>query len=171
MPAAAAMAGIETPEKPRSANSRSAEARMRTRVAAPPEVRRGARALAAGGDPARSELSFPYGILSPLWQRQRAFQVNAHLLLGYAQVNDHSLDGRSHRMDRTYVVTGSASGIGAATAQWLARAGARVIGCDLHDADVIADLSTEAGRAALADGVARVSGGRVDGVIANAGGG
>jgi len=74
-------------------------------------------------------------------------------------------------MDRTYVVTGSASGIGAATAQWLARAGARVIGCDLHDADVIADLATEAGRAALADGVARVSGGRVDGVIANAGGG
>ncbi|HWF75805.1 MAG TPA: SDR family oxidoreductase [Caulobacteraceae bacterium] len=74
-------------------------------------------------------------------------------------------------MDRTYVVTGSASGIGAATAQWLARAGARVIGCDLHDADVIADLASEAGRAALADGVARVSGGRVDGVIANAGGG
>ena len=74
-------------------------------------------------------------------------------------------------MDRTYVVTGSASGIGAATARRLADAGARVIGCDLRDADIIADLATEAGRAALAEGVARLSGGRVDAVIANAGGG
>ena len=48
-------------------------------------------------------------------------------------------------MDRTYVVTGSASGIGAATVRHLAEAGARVIGCDLHDAEVIADLATDAG--------------------------
>ena len=74
-------------------------------------------------------------------------------------------------MDRTYLVTGAASGIGAATAKWLADRGGRVITSDLHDADVIADLATDAGRAALAEGAARLSGGRLDGVVANAGGG
>jgi NAD(P)-dependent dehydrogenase (short-subunit alcohol dehydrogenase family) len=74
-------------------------------------------------------------------------------------------------MDRTCVVTGSASGIGAATARRFRESGARVIGCDLQDAEVIADLATEAGRTALAEGAARLSGGRLDAVIANAGGG
>lgn len=74
-------------------------------------------------------------------------------------------------MDRTYVVTGSASGIGAATARQLSGAGARVIGVDLRAADVIADLATEAGRVALVEGVTRLSGGTIDAVIANAGGG
>jgi len=74
-------------------------------------------------------------------------------------------------MDRTYVVTGAASGIGAATAHLLREAGARVITSDLHDADVIADLATAGGRKALADGVARLSGGRIDAIVANAGGG
>jgi NAD(P)-dependent dehydrogenase (short-subunit alcohol dehydrogenase family) len=74
-------------------------------------------------------------------------------------------------MDRTCVVTGSASGIGAATARRLREAGDRVIGCDLHDAEVIADLATEAGRAALTESVARLCGGALDAVIANAGGG
>lgn len=74
-------------------------------------------------------------------------------------------------MNRTCVITGSASGIGAATAQWLSAAGARVIGVDLRAADVIADLTTEAGRAALVEEVTRLSGGAIDAVIANAGGG
>lgn len=74
-------------------------------------------------------------------------------------------------MNRTYVITGSASGIGAATARRLAAGGARVIGVDLRDADVIADLASEAGRAALVEGVTRLSGGEIDAVIANAGGG
>lgn len=74
-------------------------------------------------------------------------------------------------MERTCVVTGAASGIGAATARRLRGAGCRVIISDLHDADVIADLATLSGRAALVEGVARLSGGRIDAVVANAGGG
>lgn len=74
-------------------------------------------------------------------------------------------------MSRTYVVTGSASGIGAATGRLLRARGHKVIGCDLRKADVIGDLATPKGRAAMVDGVTRLSGGRVDGVIANAGGG
>jgi NAD(P)-dependent dehydrogenase (short-subunit alcohol dehydrogenase family) len=72
---------------------------------------------------------------------------------------------------RTYAVTGAGSGIGAAVAKRLRDEGARVITCDLAGADVAADLSTAAGRATLAEGVARLSGGRLDGVVANAGGG
>jgi NAD(P)-dependent dehydrogenase (short-subunit alcohol dehydrogenase family) len=71
--------------------------------------------------------------------------------------------------ERTYVITGSASGIGAATAKRLIDNGHRVIGVDLHDADVIADLATEPGRAALVDGVRSATGGHVDVIIAGAG--
>jgi NAD(P)-dependent dehydrogenase (short-subunit alcohol dehydrogenase family) len=46
-----------------------------------------------------------------------------------------------------------------------------VIACDLRNADVIADLTNIEGRAALVDGVKRLSGGRIDAIIANAGGG
>jgi NAD(P)-dependent dehydrogenase (short-subunit alcohol dehydrogenase family) len=74
-------------------------------------------------------------------------------------------------MGRTCVVTGAASGIGAATVARLQSTGARVISCDLHDAEVIADLATSEGRAALAERVAAASGGKVDAIIANAGGG
>jgi NAD(P)-dependent dehydrogenase (short-subunit alcohol dehydrogenase family) len=74
-------------------------------------------------------------------------------------------------MDRTYVVTGAASGIGAATTSYLRERGGRVIACDLRNADVIADLSTSEGRAELVEGVTRLSGGRIDAIVANAGGG
>lgn len=49
---------------------------------------------------------------------------------------------------RTFVVSGAASGIGAATAALLRSRGERVITVDLRDADVVADLSTTDGRAA-----------------------
>ena len=54
---------------------------------------------------------------------------------------------------KTYVVSGAASGIGAATASLLRDEGDRVITVDLRDADVIADLSTGAGRATAVAGV------------------
>jgi len=49
----------------------------------------------------------------------------------------------------TAVVSGSASGIGAAVAARLRSEGARVIGIDLRGADVTADLGTAEGREAL----------------------
>lgn len=81
------------------------------------------------------------------------------------------LNATSAGMDRTYVVTGAASGIGAATAHYLRERGGRVIACDLHDADVIGDLTTGDGRAELVDRATRLSGGRIDAIVANAGGG
>jgi NAD(P)-dependent dehydrogenase (short-subunit alcohol dehydrogenase family) len=72
-------------------------------------------------------------------------------------------------MARTYVITGSASGIGKATKELLEDQGHTVIGVDLKDADVIADLSTKQGRTDAADGAVEAAGGAVDAVIACAG--
>jgi NAD(P)-dependent dehydrogenase (short-subunit alcohol dehydrogenase family) len=58
-------------------------------------------------------------------------------------------------------VTGSASGIGAAVASSLRAAGSEVIGVDLRDAEVCADLSTVDGRAAAVTGVLARSAGLV----------
>ena len=70
---------------------------------------------------------------------------------------------------RTIVVTGSASGMGAATKARLEAAGDRVIGVDIRDADIVADLGTAEGRRATIDAVAEVSGGRIDGLVTWAG--
>lgn len=70
---------------------------------------------------------------------------------------------------RTIVVTGSASGIGKATKELLEKHGDRVIGVDIHDADIVVDLTTAQGRAALVDQVTVGTDGRIDAVIANAG--
>ena len=67
------------------------------------------------------------------------------------------------------VVTGSASGIGAATRARLESDGHRVIGVDLRNADVIADVATTDGRAAMVERVAAACDGRLDGVVAGAG--
>lgn len=47
---------------------------------------------------------------------------------------------------RTVVITGSASGIGQVTAEKLTALGDRVIGVDLHNAAINADLTADAGR-------------------------
>jgi NAD(P)-dependent dehydrogenase (short-subunit alcohol dehydrogenase family) len=70
---------------------------------------------------------------------------------------------------RTTVITGAASGIGAATARMLAAEGEQVIGVDLHGSDIDADLATPEGRSAMVEAVRERSGGIVDSVIANAG--
>ncbi len=58
---------------------------------------------------------------------------------------------------RTVVVSGAASGIGAATTAMLRERGDRVVTVDLRDADVIADLSTPEGRADAVSGVQRLT--------------
>lgn len=71
--------------------------------------------------------------------------------------------------NRTYIVTGAGSGIGQATAQLLRDRGASVIGVDLKNADVEADLSTPTGRTAAVEAAVAAANGSVDAVIACAG--
>lgn len=69
----------------------------------------------------------------------------------------------------TIAITGSASGIGAATRSRLTGGGHTVIGVDQRDAEVVADLSTPEGRQAAVDGVLERCGGRLDGLLTAAG--
>ena len=69
----------------------------------------------------------------------------------------------------TYAVTGSASGMGHQVAQKLRDAGHTVIGVDIKQADIVADLSTGEGRQAAAAGVLAASGSRLDGAVLAAG--
>jgi NAD(P)-dependent dehydrogenase (short-subunit alcohol dehydrogenase family) len=70
---------------------------------------------------------------------------------------------------RTVCITGSAGGIGGATRDRLEKEGARVIGVDVRDAEVVADLSTPAGRDAMVAAVTELCGGALDGLVAAAG--
>jgi NAD(P)-dependent dehydrogenase (short-subunit alcohol dehydrogenase family) len=73
------------------------------------------------------------------------------------------------RHRRTIAITGSASGIGAAVSRRFERSGARVIGIDLHDAEVTADLSGPDGRAGALAAVASLCGSRLDWLVVSAG--
>ncbi len=68
-----------------------------------------------------------------------------------------------------YVVTGSASGMGRKVAEKLRDTGHTVIGVDVKQADIVADLSSAQGRRAAADAVLAASGGRLDGAVLAAG--
>ena len=69
----------------------------------------------------------------------------------------------------TIVITGSSGGIGTATRAALEAQGHRVIGVDIRDAEVIADVSTPAGRAAMVEQVTVACDGVLDGLVAGAG--
>jgi NAD(P)-dependent dehydrogenase (short-subunit alcohol dehydrogenase family) len=69
----------------------------------------------------------------------------------------------------TIAITGSAGGMGVATRALLESQGHRVIGVDVRDAEVIADVSTPEGRTAMVSGVVAACGGVLDGLVAAAG--
>jgi NAD(P)-dependent dehydrogenase (short-subunit alcohol dehydrogenase family) len=69
----------------------------------------------------------------------------------------------------TYAVTGSDSGMGAATAAKLTAQGHRVLRIDQHRAEIVADLATEAGRSSAAAAVAAAAPEGLDGYVAAAG--
>lgn len=72
-------------------------------------------------------------------------------------------------MARRYVVTGTASGMGKATAEILRAQGHELVTVDLRDADVIADLSTPEGRETAVAAITEKSGGVIDALIHCAG--
>lgn len=84
-------------------------------------------------------------------------------LLHYAPVR-HTLPAMA-----TIAITGAASGIGATLATWLTDDGHRVIGVDLADADVDADLGTPEGRTVAVEAITELCGGRLDGLLPFAG--
>lgn len=69
----------------------------------------------------------------------------------------------------TYVISGSASGMGAATRTLLQDAGHRVVGVDVRNADITADLSTADGRASAIKAVHAAVGTALDGAALFAG--
>lgn len=68
-----------------------------------------------------------------------------------------------------YAVSGAASGIGKAVADRMRDYGHRVIGVDLADADVIADLGTPEGRSAAVEAINAAADSRLDGLVTAAG--
>ena len=70
---------------------------------------------------------------------------------------------------KTIAITGAASGIGAALSKRLIDEGQRVIGVDVQQADVVADLATPDGRSSAIARIQQLSGGVLDGLVPCAG--
>jgi NAD(P)-dependent dehydrogenase (short-subunit alcohol dehydrogenase family) len=66
-------------------------------------------------------------------------------------------------------ISGSATGIGAACRTQLEREGHTVVGIDLKDAEVIADLATDAGRRSAVEGALECFSGKLDRILLCAG--
>jgi len=69
----------------------------------------------------------------------------------------------------TYAISGCATGIGAATRKRIEADGHRVIGIDLRDVEVVADLSTREGRRSAVTETLAATDGQLDGAILCAG--
>jgi NAD(P)-dependent dehydrogenase (short-subunit alcohol dehydrogenase family) len=72
-------------------------------------------------------------------------------------------------MTKIYAMTGGATGIGASVKEKLRERGDTVIVVDLHDAEIVADLSTVEGRNKAIDGIKSLSPDGLDGFVACAG--
>ena len=70
---------------------------------------------------------------------------------------------------RNIVISGSASGIGQACRERLKAQGDRVIGIDIRDAEIIADLATREGRERAIAEALEYSGSAIDGLVLSAG--
>ena len=70
---------------------------------------------------------------------------------------------------RNIVISGSASGIGLACKERFESLGDRVIGIDIRDADIIADLSSREGRQEAIARALEMTGNGIDGLILSAG--
>jgi NAD(P)-dependent dehydrogenase (short-subunit alcohol dehydrogenase family) len=72
-------------------------------------------------------------------------------------------------MQRTFIITGAASGLGEAASIRLKAKGHNVIGVDLRGSDISVDLSTEQGRNDMVEQVRARAPGGIDGIFASAG--
>jgi NAD(P)-dependent dehydrogenase (short-subunit alcohol dehydrogenase family) len=90
-------------------------------------------------------------------------------ILNYKAEGKSQIKNKMSKNIRKYVVTGAGSGIGLATAELLTSQGHQVIGVDIKNAEVIADLSTAQGRREMVEKVEAISGGVIDAVLAIAG--
>ena len=69
----------------------------------------------------------------------------------------------------TCVISGSASGIGAATRKRMESVGDRVIGIDIRDSEIIADLSEPTARRKAIEAVIAETNGSIDRLVLSAG--